>query len=110
MASARLSYSPDYYRNDTPTLYAELNGGIEPAPDWFISAHAGMLTYLDRPPFYLPDQTFDWRIGASRQIGRWGLHADVSGRIQGEARYAFPSGIGSGRDPTTVVFSLTRAF
>jgi uncharacterized protein (TIGR02001 family) len=110
VVSARLSYSPDYYRNGTETLYAEVDGGIEPAPDWFLSAHAGMLTYLDTPPFYVPERTYDWRVGATRQLGPWGVHLDVSGRIQGRARYAIPGGAGSGRDPAAAVLSLTRAF
>ena len=110
LASARVSYSPDYYRNDTHALYGEVNAGIEPAPDWFISGHAGVLAYLETPPAYMPRQTWDWRIGGSRQFGRLGVHLDVSGRIQGRARYAFPNGVGTGRDPTAVVLSLTRAF
>jgi uncharacterized protein (TIGR02001 family) len=108
--AARLSYSPDYYRNETETLYGEIDAGFEPAENWFLSAHAGVLNYLDTPPFYVPKQAYDWRIGASRQFGRYGVHVDVSGRIQGRARYAIPGGPGSGRDPATVVFSLTRAF
>jgi uncharacterized protein (TIGR02001 family) len=108
--SSRLSYSPDYYRNDWDTLYAEVETGIEPAPDWFLSAHGGVLTYLGDPPAYLPNQTFDWRLGATRQFGHWGVHLDVSGRILGKARYALPNGIGTGENHETVVLSLTRAF
>jgi uncharacterized protein (TIGR02001 family) len=108
--SARLSYSPDYYRNDMDTLYLAVETGIEPAPDWFLSAHGGILTYLGDPPAYLPDQTFDWRLGATKQLGRWGVHLDVSGRILGKARYAVPYGIGTGQNHEAVVLSLTRAF
>ena len=109
VASARLSYSPDYYRNGADTLYAEFDTGIEPAPGWLLSAHAGMLSYLDTPPFYTPRRTFDWRIGATRQFGPWGLHLDLSGRVQGRAHYAVPGGAGSGRDPAAAVLGLTRA-
>lgn len=109
--SARVSYSPDYYRNDTPTIYAELDSGFEPAPDWFLSAHVGALTYLDRRPFYLPRTRYDWRLGASRQFGRYGLHFDVSGRIlkspDGYIPYAWSRAT---RDHATAVLSLTRAF
>lgn len=108
--SARLSYSPDYYRDDMETLYASVETGIEPAPNWFLSVHGGLLTYLGAPPAYFPDQTFDWRLGATRQLGRWGFHLDVSGRILGRARYALPSGAGTGKDHEAVVMSLTRAF
>lgn len=107
--SARLSYSPDYYVDGTQTLYAEADAGFEPAPDWFLSAHAGVLTYLDTPPPYLPRRSHDWRVGASRQFGRLGVHLDLSGRIQGRARYTW-RGMGSGRDPVDLVLTLTRAF
>ena len=110
VVSARVSYSPDYHRNGTHALYGELNSGIEPAANWFISGHAGVLTHLETPPGNVPRQTWDWRIGATRQFGPYGVHLDVSGRIQGRARYAYPSGAGTGRDPAAVVFSLTRAF
>jgi uncharacterized protein (TIGR02001 family) len=108
--SARLSYSPDYYSNGTQTLYAEVDAAFEPATDWLISAHAGMLTYLDTRPPYSPGRSHDWRLGLSRQFGPIGLHLDVMGRIQGRARYALPGGAGSGRDPVDVVVTLTRAF
>jgi hypothetical protein len=108
--SARLSYSPDYYRNGMQALYAEVDGGFEPAPDWFLSAHAGVLTYLDTPPSYVAKRRYDWRLGVSRQLGRYGVHLDVSGRVEGRARYWVPYGVGSGRDKTAVVASLTRAF
>jgi uncharacterized protein (TIGR02001 family) len=110
--AARLSYSPDYFRNGTNTLYAELDGGFEPVPDWFLSAHAGALTYLDRPPGVPRRARYDWRVGASRQFDRFAIHVDIVGRIGGE-----PDGIAlapvlpriaSGR--TTVVVSLTHAF
>lgn len=110
VVSARLSYSPDYYRNDKETLYAEVETGISPASDWFLSAHAGVLAYLGDPPAFLPDQSFDWRLGATRQFGPWGIHLDLSGRIQAQARYVLPNGVGSGEDDTALVLSLTRAF
>ena len=108
--SARLSYSPDYFFNDTQTLYGEIDAGFEPAPDWFLSAHAGVLTHLDTPPVFVAEETFDWRVGASRQFGPYGVHLDLSGRIEGRARYTLPNRYAAGRDPTTVVLSLTRVF
>jgi uncharacterized protein (TIGR02001 family) len=112
VVTARLSYSPDYYRDGVDTLYAELDGGFEPAPDWFLSAHAGALTYLDAPPIYFPRTRYDWRVGASRQLGRFGLHLDVSGRLLGEPDgYVLPPALAHiTRDRTVVVFSVTRAF
>ena len=111
IVAARLSYSPDYYRDGTSTLYAELDGGFEPAPDWFLSAHVGALTYLDTPPVFLPRTRYDWRLGASRQLGRFAVHVDVSGRILGEPNGYFPYALSRfTEDRTTVVLSLTRAF
>lgn len=110
VVSARVSYSPDYYRNDKETLYAEVDTGISPATDWFLSAHAGVLAYLGDPPAFLPDHSFDWRLGTTRQLGPWGVHLDLSGRIQGRANYVLPNGVGSGNDDTSLVLSLTRAF
>ncbi|HYD24032.1 MAG TPA: TorF family putative porin [Croceibacterium sp.] len=106
--TARLRYSPDYFYADTPTLYAEVEAGIEPAPNWFVSAHAGALTYLEKPPPYLPRRTYDWRVGASRQLGRLGIHLDLSGRIQDQA-YASPYAMPGPDDDAAVVLSLTRA-
>ena len=108
--AARLSYSPDYYFNHTQTLYAEIDAGFEPAPDWLLSAHAGLLTHLDTPPVFVAEETLDWRIGATRQFGPWGVHLDFSGRFQGRSRYTRPNRYGAGRYMATVVLSLTRAF
>jgi uncharacterized protein (TIGR02001 family) len=104
--TTRVRYSPDYFRADTPTLYVEADGGVEPAPNWFLSAHAGALTYLETPPFYLPRRRYDWRLGASRQIGKFGIHLDVSGRFAERGLYSAPGS----SDDTAVVLALTRAF
>jgi len=108
--TARLSYSPDYFRNDWETLYAELAGGIEPGPDWTLSAHMGVLTYLHAPPAVLPKHTYDWQVGVSRQVGPWGLHVDLTGRILGPARITLPSGVGSGEDHQALMVGISRAF
>jgi uncharacterized protein (TIGR02001 family) len=101
--SARVNYSPDYYRADTPTLYAEVEGGIEPAADWLLSAHAGVFTYLDRPPYYLPRERYDWRIGATRRFGATGVHLTLSGRVQGTPSLA-------ATNATALVLGLTHGF
>jgi uncharacterized protein (TIGR02001 family) len=110
--AARIRYSPDYFRNDTPTLYAEIDAGIEPMPDWFLSAHVGALTYLETAPFNLPQRRYDWRLGASRQLGRYGVHLELSGRIQDRSGYS-PPYYGTPRgatNGTSAVLSLTRTF
>jgi uncharacterized protein (TIGR02001 family) len=101
--SGRVSYSPDYYRAGTSTLYAEVDGGFEPATDWVLSAHAGVLRYLGAAPYNLPRERYDWRIGAARKFGASALRLDLSGRVQGS-----PSRRAT--DATALVLSLTHGF
>ena len=111
--AARVRYSPDYFRNDTPTLYVEVDAGIEPAPDWFLSAHVGALSYLDTPPFGLPERRYDWRLGASRLFGRYGVHLELSGRIQDRSGHYYAPYYGApraGTNGTAAVLSVTRTF
>lgn len=100
---ARLSYSPNYYFPDTPTLYAEVNGGVDVVANWSLSAHAGALFYFKEPPFYEADKRYDWRLGVSRRFGLLGVHGELSGRIKDEASM-------SDSDKTAVALVLTRAF
>lgn len=104
--SARVFYSPDYYWPDTPALYVQIDGGLEIAPSWRGSAHFGSLNYLDRPPSYVERHQFDWRLGLSRQLGDFGLHLDVSGRLKGGAYYLR----GRKYEKTAVVVGISRAF
>jgi uncharacterized protein (TIGR02001 family) len=110
--TARVRYSPDYYRSDWETLYVELDGGLEVAPDWFVSAHAGQLTYLGHISPYLARHSYDWRLGGSRKLGKYGLHVELSGRV---ARRPL-AWVDPGKDNplratgTAVVFGVTRAF
>jgi uncharacterized protein (TIGR02001 family) len=101
--SARVSYSPDYYRAGTSTLYAEVDGGIEPVTNWVLSAHAGIFSYLGTKPIFLPRERYDWRIGAARKFGATALRLDLSGRVQGSAAPG-------ATDATALVLSLTHAF
>lgn len=101
--SARVNYSPDYYRAGTSTLYAAVDGGIEPVTNWVLSAHAGIFSYLGTKPYFLPRERYDWRIGAARKFGATSLRLDLSGRVQGSpARQA--------TDATALVLSLTHGF
>jgi len=110
--TARVRYSPDYYRSDWETLYVELDGGLEVAPDWFVSAHAGQLTYLGHISPYLARHSYDWRLGGSRKLGKYGVHVELSGRIAKRP----PGAVEPGEDNplrtagTAVVFGVTRAF
>jgi len=92
--TARVFYSPDYLAEGVSTLYGELDGGIEPAPNWRLNAHVGALVYLDAGDEYYvgyrpSDATrYDWRVGVSHRLGRVELHAAVSGGGPGSDYYA----------------------
>jgi uncharacterized protein (TIGR02001 family) len=84
--SARIHYSPDYRSYGQSTLYGELEGGFEPAPNWRVSGHVGMLMYLNSASFYEAGSTHqDWRVSASRQFGNFEVHTALSGG--GPSRY-----------------------
>ena len=102
--AARIRYAPDYIRPGAETIYAEIDGGAEIAPNWLVSAHMGALQYLEERPGYLPQRRYDWRLGLTRRVGDYGLHLDLSGRL-GRTNPSIPAG-----DRTALVASLTRAF
>jgi uncharacterized protein (TIGR02001 family) len=85
----RLYYSPDYRGDGASTLYGELESGFEPAPEWRVSGHAGLLTYLETTPYTSSAAHFDWRIGVSRQLGRIELHGAVSDGGPGTHYYSY---------------------
>ena len=78
--SGRISYSPDYRGFGVPTLYPEIEAGVEPASNWRLSGHVGLLTYLTARNGYRSGQAeSDWRVTAARQLGKFEVHAAVSG-------------------------------
>lgn len=86
--SSRLSVSPGYFRKDQPTLYAELDGHLDLARDWLISAHLGRLTYLDDGYSAASrGNAVDWRIGLRRRIGAVDLEAAWTGYAEDKRAY-----------------------
>jgi uncharacterized protein (TIGR02001 family) len=78
--TARLYYSPDYRASRQSTLYGELEAHVDPRPKWRLSGHLGLLTYLSSTAYYPAGETHrDWRISAVRQLGKFELHAALSG-------------------------------
>ena len=76
----RIYYSPDYRTQGQSTLYGELESGIEPARNWRLSGHVGMLIYLTSSSFYREGDThMDWRIGIAREFGNLEIHSALSG-------------------------------
>ncbi len=88
--SARVYYSPDYYRPGVSTLYGEVEGTVRPAKNWRLNAHLGSLVYLRTPAVYFPgrEARYDWRLGVSRQFGNLDLHAALSGGGPGREYYS----------------------
>ncbi len=114
--TGRVSFSPDYFRADTPTVYAEVETGFEIAPDWLVNAHVGTLHYLDQPPPTLPRRRYDWRLGGTRRLGPYGIHLELTGRLAkrpGGYTPAYPYPVYGAAPPKTngaaVVASLTRS-
>lgn len=109
--TARVFYSPDYLAGSASTLYGELTGGFEPAPDWRLSAHLGTLVYLDTGSGYyrgfrISDaQQYDWRLGVSRRLGRVELHAALSGGGPGRDYYG-----GGAHDRTALTAGASLSF
>jgi uncharacterized protein (TIGR02001 family) len=110
--TARVRYSPDYYRSDWETLYVELDGGFEVARDWFVNAHAGQLTYLGDISPYLVRHSYDWRLGGSHRMGAYGVHLELSGRVAQRPPALVPANAGNNlrTTGTAVVLGVTRAF
>jgi uncharacterized protein (TIGR02001 family) len=74
--SSRIFLSRHYFERGLCTAYGEVNGTISPAPKWSLDGHAGMLVPLRTPADYGRYRPqLDWRIGVSRELGRFSLHA-----------------------------------
>jgi uncharacterized protein (TIGR02001 family) len=88
--SARIYYSPDYFRSDVSTLYGEVEATFRPAKRWRLNGHLGSLIYLSTPARYIPgrEARYDWRVGVSRELGSFDLHAALSGGGPGKEYYS----------------------
>ena len=85
--TARVFYSPHYFRDGVSTVYGEVEAAYQPSPNWRLNAHAGVLTYLATPAYFDSRTSYDWRLSASRQFGAAEVHAAVSGGGPGEDYY-----------------------
>lgn len=79
--SARVYYSPDYFRADASSLYAEVEATFRPARNWRVNGHLGSQVYLATPARYQPGYAarYDWRLAVARELGSLDLHAALSG-------------------------------
>ena len=105
--SARLYYSPDYFRSGDQTLYGEVAGGLDLPAGFRLNAHVGLLGYLDRAAGYPPERIqYDWLVAASRQFGSFDVRVAVSGGGPGRnTDYYYPPRAG-----TEVVIGAGYAF
>ena len=61
--TGRIYYSPDYRTSGQSTLYGEIEAGFEPAANWRISGHVGLLTYLNTTAIGEAEKPIsDWRV------------------------------------------------
>jgi len=84
--SARLHYSPGYYRKDVSTAYGELDGVLDPTARWRFSGHFGALVRLsgaDRAAMV----NYDWRVNVQRSLGWFDLHVALTGGGPGPDPY-----------------------
>lgn len=104
--SSRVYVSPDYFHSGITTVYGEIEGAIEPARNWHLTAHVGGLLYLNRPtPYAGRRDQYDWRLGVSRQLGAFELHLNLSSGGPGADYYG-----GELRSRTALVVGATRSF
>lgn len=86
--SSHIRYSPDYFRNGVSTLYADLEGVVEPLDGWRLNGHVGLLTQLAGPHPTGKADAHDWRIGVSHKIGPIDLQVAWTGAGPGADYYA----------------------
>ena len=77
--SSRIFVSPHYFTSGRWTAYGEVNANFSPARKWGLEAHVGMLSVLRTPAGQPYRANVDWRLGASRELGRISLHAALTG-------------------------------
>lgn len=98
-----LHYSPHYFQPGVKTIYAALDGTLEPARDWHLTAHAGSLVRLTSATGRGSSHVgYDWRIGAARSLGPVELQLALSDGGPGPEHYD-----GSDHDRLAVTFSVT---
>jgi uncharacterized protein (TIGR02001 family) len=95
-------YSPHYFQPGAQTVYLTVDGVVEPARDWHLTAHAGSLVRVDGAT--LPNSArvgYDWRIGAARSVGPIELQLALSDGGPMPERYK-----GTDHDRLAVTFSI----
>jgi uncharacterized protein (TIGR02001 family) len=86
--SSRIFLSPHYFTRGLWVVYGEVDGSVQPARNWSLDGHIGMLvpvrTTIARERYHAG---FDWRLGATRDLGRLALHAAWTEGARGSDYY-----------------------
>ncbi|WP_176594080.1 TorF family putative porin [Sphingobium sp. EM0848] len=103
--SARIAYSPDYFRSDVQTIYGEINAAFSPVRDWQIGAHAGALFQMagQLPPDGRKVHR-DWRVSLAKQAGDFEVQLALTGGGRNADYYE------QRPDRTTVLASIAYMF
>lgn len=103
-ATFRLHFSPDYLSRGRSRLYGDAGLTLSPAPDWQVSAHAGVLVSLSGPTAYHDRSArVDWRLGLERRLGKFTVAGALIGSGSGSEFYE-----GKRSDGARLVVSVTR--
>jgi uncharacterized protein (TIGR02001 family) len=87
--SSHIRYSPNYFGTGQATVYGDLDGVLRPWDKWRLNAHAGLLIQASGPTLpHSARRRYDWRIGVSREIGRFSLQLGWAGSGPGRDYYA----------------------
>lgn len=98
----RIHYSPHYFQPGVQTVYLAVDGAVEPAANWHLTAHAGSLVRIAGPTVRGASRVgYDWRIGAARSLGPVELQLAVSDGGPSPERYD-----GTDHDRLAVTFSV----
>ncbi|HKR86583.1 MAG TPA: TorF family putative porin [Phenylobacterium sp.] len=92
--TTRLSYSPSYFGSQIRTLYGEVESAVQPARNWRLSAHGGVLARVgggQPPPGYRTLQ-YDWRVGLATALRSFEVELAWSGAGP-DAAYGSRSGV-----------------
>jgi len=85
--AAHVYMSPDYLTHHSSTVYGEVDALLKSFGPWNVSSHVGVLDYLTAPRYVRRTTLYDWRLGLSRRIHRFDLHAALTGGGPGTDYY-----------------------
>lgn len=110
--AVRLHYAPDYLGFGERTVYAELNGGAQLAPDWRLFWRGGYLC----APGNAGGNRLEGRIGAARSRDGWQMQLSLdAARLRGQGGaangdYGSAAGAPSSKVRSKLVLALARSF